>query len=207
MSTEQIMKREMTAEEIQESTQRRAIAMQEIRNQIIRSIKDLEWISFGGKPYPDADKLCKFIMNLDVGYKIFDGPKIIAELNDSNNNKYIIFQARCRAWIGKESDPFVVIEEVGHAVSSDGFFEHQEFGERLKNIMEKTATNAFGRAMRTLLGLRGLTWKELEKLGVKPVAEVKFKTKKKKKSENNENQNKLELTDKQNDISMYWKNK
>jgi len=181
---------DLSPEEIQEVMRRKGEAIRKIRDETIRYIKDLDWTSIGGRPYPDADKLAKFILNLEISYKILDGPKVIGSFEEDGNKVYIC-QCKCRAWIGSEKSPHILVEEVGHSTSSDKFFEHQEFGERIKNVFQKCSTDAFGRAMRTLLGLRGLTWDELKKFGIHPKIEVKFK-KKKKEKENNQRLEELE---------------
>jgi len=76
------------------------------------------------------------------------------------------------------------VEDVGVCSQRDKFFAIEN--EKLKpiedvdfaNVIKKAVTNLYGRLIKRVVGLMGVSWEDLDKAGIKPGAKVDFKEKK-----------------------------
>jgi len=129
-----------------------------------RNIKDLD-----GNPYVDSDA-CERIANI-VGISL-GSPKIEKYWEDDGDGKRVF----CVDVIGEAQAFGRTVTEIGGCTSEDLFYHKRvgdEYVQRLPmsklrlEVTKKAMANWQGRAIRTVLGLKELTWEELEKVGFK----------------------------------------
>jgi len=136
-----------------------------------------DWTDHGGEPYLAASGAEKIRKLFGINIKI-DPNKVYKEMREDNQGKFYIYTVHGFAWKGA-----VGMSAVGTCSSRDKFFAYAN--RKLKpiedisetNIMKKAISNFEGNAIKRYLGLRNLSWKELEDAGLdrSKIKEVKFR--------------------------------
>ena len=133
-----------------------------------------DWTNLGDKPYLTESGVSKIASVIGVQ---FSEPQIEESAGDDAQGHFIEYTCRLEAmWRGK------VLPEIGTSTTRDQFFARAN-GEDLPfekinrmNVKKKCVTNAHGRALTKMLGLRGLSWDEITARGVdRPTESVRFK--------------------------------
>jgi len=137
-----------------------------------------DWVQIGKQPYlleSGAQKIAKAF-----GVAIFD-VKVETQWQEDSRGRYQIVVARGKAFSKKLSS---YIEDVGICSQRDRFFA-MDSGELkpveevdFTNVIKKAVANLYGRLIKRVVGLMGVSWDDLEKAGIKPAAKVEFKEKK-----------------------------
>jgi len=116
-----------------------------------------DWVNEGGKPYLQASGSQKIARWLGVSWRV--NPPVEEDLGGGH---YLI------RYTGEFALGGAVISEVGTRSSKDPFFAKAK-GVQLPaseidkgNVMKAAYTNLLGRGISTLLGLRNLTWQDVE---------------------------------------------
>ena len=163
-----------------------ALDIIEIRNKAFEKVLSVaisatgaaDWVDMQGKPYlqgSGAEKVAR-----RFGIRWFDAEIQREDLEDESG-KYYIYTVMGKSSFGDRE----IIEAIGTCSSRDKFFGRE--GGKLKkiqdvdlpNIKKKAYTNFIVNAVTRLLGLRNLTWEELEKFGIRKSGKtaVRFATK------------------------------
>ena len=137
-----------------------------------------DWVQIGKQPYlleSGAQKIAKAF-----GVAIFD-VKVETQWQEDAKGRYQIVVARGKAFSKKLAS---YIEDVGICSQRDRFFAMDD-GELkpveevdFANVIKKAVANLYGRLIKRVVGLMGVSWDDLEKAGIKPAAKVEFKEKK-----------------------------
>lgn len=126
-----------------------------------------DWVDQDGKPYlqgSGAEKVAR-----RFGVRIHDISIEREDLNDENG-KYYVYTVMGKATMGERD----TVEAIGTCSSRDKFFGKKGGQYKavqdvdLPNIKKKAYTNFEVNSITRLLGLRNLTWAELEKYGIRP---------------------------------------
>lgn len=142
---------------------RNAIFMR-VMSVAIQATNPSDWIDQDGKPYLQGSGAEKVARRFAV--RVYDVSHELENHSDDNGNYYMyITTGKVGLGSGKES-----IEAVGTCSSRDKLFSH---GGKKKledvdrgNVMKKSYTNFLVNGITRLLGIRNLTWAELEKYGI-----------------------------------------
>lgn len=131
-----------------------------------------DWVNEGGKPYLQASGAQKISRWLGVSWRV--NPPVEEDLGSGH---YLI------KYTGEFALGGAIITETGSRSSKDPFFSRAH-GRDLPaseidkgNVMKAAYTNLLGRGITTLLGLRNLTWADLEEyahIDQKKVASVGY---------------------------------
>lgn len=158
----------------------RAKLMKAILPQLVAVCYDNNILDLGGKPYINNDGCQKIARISGIS---FGRPRIVVSTEnlppepeelyeDSGKIKKKAKPARTAYIVMMEGEASLLgqeITEFGGASSEDGWFDrpHESFTETRLEIHKKAMANWQGRCVRTLLGLQGLSWDDLEKVGFK----------------------------------------
>jgi hypothetical protein len=131
-----------------------------------------DWSDFGGNPFLESSGAEKIARPFGISF----GPvtDIKREDGEDKNGKYVVFTAHYFAQWGNDR-----VEYIGRSSSRSKFYSQggkldiEEIS--IPNLMGHAQSNAIGNCIKRLLGLRNLTWQELEKYGIKPGKRVTFK--------------------------------
>jgi hypothetical protein len=125
-----------------------------------------DWVDQDGKPYLQASGAER--VGVRFGIQIFGVNQTREDVSDAKGSYYVI-KTTGKASFGDAS----VIEAMGVCTSRDKFFGRSKGNLKamedvdLGNIMRKSYTNFEVNAITRLLGIRALTWEELERHGIK----------------------------------------
>lgn len=135
----------------------------------IKQTNKHDWVDMQGKPYLQSSGAEKIARLFGISWKICDGyPK--REDKQDEKGSYYIYAYKGEFTMGGKS-----IEVIGTCSQRDKFFgkdKNTETGFKnaadvdITNIMKKANTNMINRGITTLLGIRNLTWEEVENGGV-----------------------------------------
>lgn len=163
-----------------------ALDIIEIRNKAFDKILSVaisatgaaDWVDMQGKPYLQASGAEKVARRFGTKWS---NTKVEREDLEDESGKYYIYTVMGRSTFGDSE----TIEAIGTCSSRDKFFGRE--GGKLKkiqdvdlpNIKKKAYTNFIVNAVTRLLGLRNLTWEELEEFGIRKSGKtaVRFTTK------------------------------
>lgn len=159
--------------EIAEQADKRLAAFEKIWKGSLSRTNANDWVDEGGKPYlqgSGAQKICRW---LGVSWQIDPSTE-----EDLGGGHYLI------KYTGKFFFGGGIITETGSRSSKDPFFSKAK-GRDLPaseidkgNVMKAAYTNVLGRGIQSLLGLRNLTWADLDKyagIKQKDVQRVRFR--------------------------------
>jgi hypothetical protein len=157
---------------IAEDADKRLAAFEKIWKGSLSRTNANDWVNEGGKPYLQASGAQKIARWLGVSWRV--NPPIEEDLGGGH---YLI------KYTGEFALGGAVISETGSRSSKDPFFSRAK-GRDLPaseidkgNVMKAAYTNLLGRGITTLLGLRNLTWADLERyaqVNQKAVASVGY---------------------------------
>lgn len=163
-----------------------AIKQAERREELVRKIKILaikqtnknDFVDMGGKPYLQASGAEKIARLFGISWKICEGyPK--KETITDEKGTYYMYTYKGEFTMGGKS-----IEIIGTCSQKDKFLGTQGNKERPAseidetNIIKKANTNMIARGITTILGIRNLTWDEVNQGGVeqKQTSKVTYAT-------------------------------
>ena len=184
MSTEEVVTTEVARVEQKDMTlalpeaEARAKLMKAILPQLVAVCHKSNILDFDGKPYINNDGCQKIARIAGIS---FGRPNVMISYEDlppepgetwpdSGKVKKRAKPAR-RAYIveveGEASLLGQAVTEFGGASSEDGFFDrpHESPVETRLEVRKKAMANWQGRCVRTLLGLQGMSWSDLENVG------------------------------------------
>ena len=162
--------------QLAEQAEKRIAAVKRIKELALRVTNAHDWTDQGGKPYMQVSGAEKVARLFGISWRI-DDP--VFEQGEGGHFAY--------TYKGEFSLNGTTIEAIGSRSSKDGFFtkyEKQKDGERGerkalppseidKGDVKKSAfTNLLGNGITRLLGIRNLSWEELETAGIKRDAVV-----------------------------------
>lgn len=163
---------------VAEMAEKRIEAIKKIKSVALRVTNINDWIDQGGKPYLQASGAEKVGRTFGISWRI-DEPTLTTE--EDNNYSY--------TYKGYFSLGSATIEAIGSRGTKDPFFskshgEAKPLSEIDRNDVKKAAyTNLLGNGITRILGIRNLTWEELEAAGIKKGATAKVDYTKKEMSE------------------------
>lgn len=144
--------------------EKRAVALEKMASLAITRTNASDWVDMQGKPYlsgSGSEKVARVF-----GVKIHS-VKSAKTFSEDEQGAFYIYEY---SGVAELPSKFDSIEAVGSCSSRDQFFA-KKGGERKKlsqvdetNIMKAAYTNFLGNAITRLLGIRNLTWEEVEKL-------------------------------------------
>ena len=145
-----------------ETADKRVVALNKLRLASIRATNDHDWIDQDGTPYLQASGAQKIAPLWGIGWQI------ISHSKTTGDDSYI--------WttVLRLTDPAGrIVETIGTRSSRDLLFAKRA-GKYLPmsevdepNIKKASATNAIARGVSAMVGLRNITWTELEEHGIK----------------------------------------
>lgn len=133
----------------------------ELRLAALKITTARDWVDLDGQPYLSASGCHRLAALFKVRQR-----NVRTERISQPDGSYaiVVIADACSEVL----DPQGWVEVVGTASSDDKFLSR---GGKVKpafgDILKKAHTNWFGRAVRQLVGLSGLTWEELEALGIR----------------------------------------
>lgn len=151
-----------------------AIKKAERMEELVRKIKTLaikqtnrkDWVDMGGKPYLQSSGAEKIARLFGISWRICDGyPK--KEMMSDEKSSYYLYSYKGEFLMGGKS-----IEVIGTCSQKDKFLGSQGDKNRPAseidecNIIKKANTNMIARGITTILGIRNMTWEEIEKGGI-----------------------------------------
>lgn len=158
---------------IADAAEKRIEAMNKIKRLALRMTGPQDWTDQGGKPFPWASGAEKIARLFGISWKVFDP---VEEREEGGHFGY--------TYKGTFTLAGTSIEAIGARSSKDGFFRKYKDGVELppsaidKGDVKKSAyTNLLGNGIMRILGMRNLSWADLEVAGIKQgdVAKVAFK--------------------------------
>jgi len=143
---------------IAEQAEKRLDALQKIKEIALKVTNYGDWVNEGGKPYLQGSGAQKIARVFGVSWRVNTPVE-----DDLGGGHYLI------RYTGEFALSGAVITETGSRSSKDPFFSRSK-GRDLPaseidkgNVMKAAYTNLLGRGIQTLIGLRNLTWADLEK--------------------------------------------
>lgn len=153
--------------------------VKQIKILAIKQTNKHDWVDMQGKPYLQSSGAEKIARLFGISWKISEGyPK--REDKQDDKGSYYIYTYKGEFTMGGKT-----IEVIGTCSQRDKFFgkdKNSETGFKaasevdITNIMKKANTNMINRGITTLLGIRNLTWEEVNAGGVeqKQAAKVTY---------------------------------
>lgn len=142
----------------------------------LRLTRPEDWADIGGHPYlleSGAQKVAR-AFGVQIG-KV----RVESEWQEDSKGKYQIFVARGSAYSRKLN---AYIEDIGVCSTRDRFFAIRG-GELvpieevdITSVMKKAVANLYGRLIKRVVGLMGVSWDDLRAAGLKPAVKVEYKT-------------------------------
>lgn len=161
--------------EIAKRAEERLEAIKKIKLLALRITNQDDWTDFGGKPYLESSGAEKIARLFGISWQLYT-----PEIERKPNGHYRV-SVKGVFTLGNSS-----IEVIGIRESDDPFFaiRYQE-GKKIElppdevdlpNVIKSAITNCIGQGIVRLLGIRNLTWEELEEYNIrKPSKAVSFK--------------------------------
>lgn len=158
---------------IAEAAEKRVDAMNKIKRAALRMTGAQDWTNQGGKPFPWASGSQKIARLFGMSWKILGDPTF--EKDEGGHFSY--------TYRGEFSLAGSTIQAIGARSSKDPFFSKRHNKdvpptEIDKNDVKKAAfTNCLGNGIMVMLGMKNLSWADLEGVGIsaKDVSQVQFK--------------------------------
>lgn len=161
-----------TAEDLENAikTAERTIELvKKIKTLAIKQTNKHDWVDMGGKPYLQSSGAEKIARLFGISWRICEGyPK--KEIQKDEKGTYYIYSYKGEFTMGGKT-----VEIIGTCSQRDRFFgkdKNTETGFKNAsevdetNIIKKANTNMINRGITTILGIRNLTWDEVEAGGV-----------------------------------------
>ncbi len=152
------------SEDALEILNRRNELFEQVLAVAMKATKASDWKDFGGKPYLESTGCEKVALRFGISTKQprYDPPN--GEEFEDSKGKYYVYTCWMTIVFGKQE-----FDAMGTCSSRDKFF-GQTSGGGYKpladvdrpNIKKKAYTNAFQNGIKRALGLRGLSWEDLE---------------------------------------------
>lgn len=164
-------------------------AVNKIKNLSLKVTNSNDWIDERGKPYLQCSGSEKVARLFGISWRISEP---ILETDNDGHYRY--------RYKGEFLMKGASIEAVGTRSSKDPFFSRKGGSDVLPekidkaNVMKGAYTNCIGNGITRLLGIRNLTWEELNAVGIKPSGKVESKSKAQKAAGSGK------ITDKQKDM-------
>ena len=158
---------------IAEAAEKRVDAMNKIKRAALRMTGPQDWTNQGGRPFPWASGSQKIARLFGMSWKILGEPTF--EKEEGGHFSY--------TYRGEFSLAGSTIQAIGARSSKDPFFSKRHNkdvppSEIDKNDVKKAAlTNCLGNGIMVMLGMKNLSWTDLEGVGIsaKDVSQVQFK--------------------------------
>ncbi len=158
---------------IADAAEKRVEAMNKIKRAALRMTGPQDWTNQGGKPFPWASGSQKIARLFGMSWKILGEPTV-----DREEGGHFSYTYR-----GEFSLAGSAIQVIGSRSSKDPFFSKKNGtdippSEIDKGDVKKSAfTNLMGNGIMVMLGMKNLSWSDLESVGIKPedVSQVQFK--------------------------------
>lgn len=157
---------------IARDAENRIAAVNKIKSIALKVTNDNDWIDENGKPYLQCSGAEKVARVFGISWRVSEP---VFEQEDDGHYRY--------RYKGEFFMKGASIEAVGTRSSKDPFFsrKHQKDipPEKIDkaNIMKSSYTNCIGNGITRLLGIRNLTWGELNSVGIKASSKVEYKSK------------------------------
>lgn len=135
-------------------------------NYAIQATHAGQWVDQQGKPYPTA--AAAEVMARRCAVRI-DGVQVNKSQSSDDKGQFYLYVATCTASLPGEYDS---IQAIGTCSSRDQFLGTETQNGRVLseidegNIMKAAYSNMVVNAVTRLLGVRNMTWEQLEKLGI-----------------------------------------
>ncbi|MDD5008367.1 MAG: hypothetical protein PHC68_08175 [Syntrophorhabdaceae bacterium] len=158
---------------VAEAAEKRIDAMVKIKRLALKMTGPQDWTDQGGKPFPWASGAEKIARLFGISWKVSEP---IMEHEEGGHFSY--------TYKGTFTLAGTPIEAIGVRSSKDGFFKKYKEGTELpvsaidKGDVKKSAyTNLLGNGIMRILGMRNLSWADLEAAGIRQgdVSKVAFK--------------------------------
>lgn len=151
--------------------------VKQIKILAIKQTNKHDWVDMGGKPYLQSSGAEKIARLFGISWKIIEHKR---EDKQDEKGAYYIYVYKGEFTMGGKT-----IEVIGTCSQRDRFFgkdKNTETGFKaaadvdITNVMKKANTNMVNRGITTLLGIRNLTWEEVNAGGVeqKQTAKVTY---------------------------------
>ena len=141
--------------------------VKQIKILAIKQTNKHDWVDMGGKPYLQSSGAEKIARLFGISWKIIEHKR---EDKQDEKGAYYIYIYKGEFTMGGKT-----IEVIGTCSQRDRFFgkdKNTETGFKaaadvdITNVMKKANTNMINRGITTLLGIRNLTWEEVNAGGV-----------------------------------------
>ena len=162
--------------EIVKVAEQRLEAFKKLKYFALKITDPQDWVDFEGNPYLQASGAEKVARLFGISWKLDDYPQV----EKKPNGHYRVITKGTFWWQGS------TIEVIGIRESDDPFFatRYRE-GQKIElppdevdlaNVIRASESNCIEHGVMRMLGLRNLSWEELEKYGIKrPQKSVSFK--------------------------------
>lgn len=142
----------------------------------VKSTNAHEWVDFGGSPWPSISACLKIMRRFGIN---MTNNHHWRDEREDEKGKYYIYYWQADFVLGR----FDVYPEIGSTTSRDSFFAMRDGQLRPMSeipedsILKAARANCIVRGVTGILGLRNITWEDLNKLGIKRVGApaVRFK--------------------------------
>lgn len=153
---------------IAEQAEKRIEAMKKVKSVVMRLTNYRDWVDQSGKPYLWTSGAEKVARAFGISWRIND-----PEWEFLDGGHYICYYKGFFTLGG------VTIEAIGSRSSKDGFFKKYDKSDKEKwvelppseidkgDVKKSAFTNCIGNGVTRLLGIRNLTWEELDEAGIK----------------------------------------
>ena len=152
-------------DDILAAANRRVAQLDKIMTLSIKRTNQLDWVDEGGKPYLTCSGAEKIARLFGVCWKNVKNEKV---MSSDENGQFYFYECSGDFYLGKD-----VISAIGTCSQKDQFFSKK--GGEVKplseidetNIRKAAYSNMVVNGITRILGIRNLTWEELEKSGIK----------------------------------------
>lgn len=141
----------------------RAMVLKMVLPKLVKVCHARNILNMGGNPYIDNDGCQKIARIVGITYS---RPEITSHFEDDPDTGKRVYVVDV---VGEASAFGQTIIDVGGATSDDKFFANRKesFQETRQEVRKKALANWQGRCVRALLGLKEMSWDELEDVGFK----------------------------------------
>lgn len=151
-------------DDILAAANRRVAQLDKIMTLSIKRTNQLDWVDEGGKPYLTCSGAEKIARLFGVCWKNVKNEKV---MSSDENGQFYFYECSGDFYLGKD-----VISAIGTCSQKDQFFSKK--GGEVKplseidetNIRKAAYSNMVVNGITRILGIRNLTWEELEKSGI-----------------------------------------
>lgn len=150
------------------NAERRTQLMAKVKALAITQTNSHDWVDMQGKPYLQASGAEKIGRFFGVSWRLLGKPT--KEISQDEKGTYYVYSCKGEFFFGAKS-----IEVLGTCSQRDKFFgrdKNTETGFKSAsevdetNIIKKSVTNCIAKGVTTILGIRNLTWEEINKGGI-----------------------------------------